>query len=189
MSARCRAHVHEAFAADRFDEFDCRLRWRCRVGSVRSRDRIPRDACPRRSRRRDAFARQAASCAQSATSRPHLPRRPPSSACNRPRNRFIGGLPRKPATNRFTGCSYMLHRRIDLLNDALVHHDDALTQCHRLDLIVRDVDHRRLELTMQPRDLRAHRAAQLRIEIRQRLVEQKHLRMRTSARPSATRWR
>ena len=70
-----------------------------------------------------------------------------------------------------------LHRLVDLLNDAAIHHHDALPERHRFDLVVRDIDHRGAERAMQPRDFRSRRGAQLRIEIRQRLVEQEHLRM------------
>ena len=43
---------------------------------------------------------------------------------------------------------------------------------HRLDLVVGDVDHRRLQPRVQRRELGAGRDAQLGIEVRQRLVEQ-----------------
>ena len=42
---------------------------------------------------------------------------------------------------------------------------------------------------MEPRDLDAHMDAQLGVEVGERLVEEEHLRMRTMARPIATRWR
>ena len=60
---------------------------------------------------------------------------------------------------------------------AFVHHDNAVTQRHCLDLIVRDVNHRCSEVIMEPRNLAPHLNAKLRIEIRQRLVEQKDLRL------------
>jgi hypothetical protein len=68
-----------------------------------------------------------------------------------------------------------LERRADLLDDAVVHHDDAVGHRHRLDLVVRDVDGRRLEALVQRLDLAAHRDAQLRVQVRQWLVEQEHL--------------
>jgi hypothetical protein len=42
---------------------------------------------------------------------------------------------------------------------------------------VRDVDRRRREVPLQPRDLRAHLHAQLRVEVRQRLVHEEGLRI------------
>ena len=68
-----------------------------------------------------------------------------------------------------------LERLADLLDPAIVHHHDAVGHGHRLDLVVRHVDRRRLEPLMQRLDLGAHRDTQLGIQIRQRLVEQEHL--------------
>src|SRR5262249_51806654 len=48
---------------------------------------------------------------------------------------------------------------------------------HRLDLVVGDVDRRHLQPVVQPRQLRAHRRAQLGVQVRQRLVEQERLRL------------
>ena len=45
------------------------------------------------------------------------------------------------------------------------------------DLIVRDVDGRRAEVAHQARDLRAQLHAQLRVQVRKRLVHQKRLRL------------
>ena len=70
-----------------------------------------------------------------------------------------------------------LERRADLLDAAVVHHDDAVGHRHRLDLVVRDVDRRRLQALVQRLDLGAHRDAQLGVEVRQRLVEQEDLRV------------
>jgi hypothetical protein len=56
------------------------------------------------------------------------------------------------------------------VNERLV----AITERHGLDLIVRHVDHRRAEVAVQLRDLAPRLHAQLRVEIRERLVEQKH---------------
>ena len=68
-------------------------------------------------------------------------------------------------------------RRVDLLQDALVHHRDAVAHRHRLDLVVRDVDRRRLQLALELRDVGAHLHAQLRVEVRERLVHQEDLRL------------
>ena len=70
-----------------------------------------------------------------------------------------------------------LERRADLLDDAVVHDDNAVGHRHRLDLVVGDIDGRRLQPLVQRLDLRAHLHAKLRIEVRQRLVEQEHLRI------------
>jgi hypothetical protein len=69
------------------------------------------------------------------------------------------------------------HRRIDLLDDAVLQHHDALAQGHRFDLVVGHVDHGGAQLAVQLRDLGAHAVAQLGIEVGQRLVEQEHRRL------------
>ena len=66
-----------------------------------------------------------------------------------------------------------LERRRDLFDDAVAHDGDARAERHRLLLIVRDVDHRRGQPPVQQRQLGARADAQDRIEIRERLVEQK----------------
>ena len=83
----------------------------------------------------------------------------------------------KPATNVLAGRVVELERLADLLDDAVAHHDDPVGHRHRLDLVVRHVDRRRLEALVQLLDLGAHLHAQLRVEVRQRLVEQEHLRV------------
>ena len=70
-----------------------------------------------------------------------------------------------------------LERLADLHHLAAVHDADARPHGHRLDLVVRDVDHRGAEAAMQRRDLAARRDAQRRVEVGQRLVEQEHLRI------------
>ena len=66
-------------------------------------------------------------------------------------------------------------RRADLLDAPLVHHHDSVGERHRLHLVVRHVDSGRLDLLVDALDLGAHLHAQLGVEIRQRLVEQKDL--------------
>ena len=68
-----------------------------------------------------------------------------------------------------------LERRADLLDAAVLPHDDAVGHRHRLDLVVRDIDGRGPEPLVQRLDLGAHRDAQLGVEIRERLVEQEDL--------------
>ena len=70
-----------------------------------------------------------------------------------------------------------LERRADLRDRAAVEHDDLVGHGHRLDLIVGDVDHRRLERLVQLADLDPHLHAQRRVEIGERLVEQERLRL------------
>ena len=67
-------------------------------------------------------------------------------------------------------------RRIDLLHEAVFHNDDTGTHRHGLDLVVRDVDERGRKAGVQFGDLRPHLGAQLRVEVRQRFVEQEHFR-------------
>ncbi len=71
-----------------------------------------------------------------------------------------------------------LHRRADLLDAAVLQHDDAVGERHRLDLVVGDVDHRRVgHRFLELGDLDAGGDAQRRVEVGQRLVEQEHLRI------------
>ncbi|CAM2152096.1 hypothetical protein PT2222_270114 [Paraburkholderia tropica] len=66
-------------------------------------------------------------------------------------------------------------RRADLLDVARREHDDLVRERHRLDLIVRHVDHRGLQFVVQAREFEAHLHAQRGVEVRERFVEQKHL--------------
>jgi hypothetical protein len=52
---------------------------------------------------------------------------------------------------------------------------DPLTEGHRLDLIVGDIDHRRREPPMKPRDLAAHLDSQFGIQVGERFIEKKNL--------------
>ena len=70
-----------------------------------------------------------------------------------------------------------LERRADLLDPAVLHDHDPVAERHRLDLVVRDVDGRRLEPLVQALELDAHLHAQLGVEVRERLVEEEHLRL------------
>ncbi len=69
------------------------------------------------------------------------------------------------------------HRRVDLLDDAVLQHHDALAQGHRFDLVMRHVDHGGAQLAVQLRDLGTHAVAQLGIQVGQRLVQQEHRRL------------
>ncbi|MCY1231036.1 hypothetical protein D9M72_434720 [compost metagenome] len=70
-----------------------------------------------------------------------------------------------------------LRRRSELLQHAVLQDRDLGRQRHRLDLVVRDVDDRRLHAMVQALDLGAHVDAQLGVEVGQRLVEQEDLRV------------
>ena len=62
-----------------------------------------------------------------------------------------------------------------LLDTAVVHHDDAVGDLHRLFLVVRD-DHRcRVRLVVQPAEPRAQLGAHPRVEGAEGLVEEQHL--------------
>jgi hypothetical protein len=90
---------------------------------------------------------------------------------------FIAGEPMKLATNRLPGRSYSSSGRADLLDDAVVHHDDLVGHGHGLDLVVRDVDRGGLQPLVQLLDLGRICHAQLGVQVGQRLVEQEHLRV------------
>ena len=65
----------------------------------------------------------------------------------------------------------------DLLHFAVGHHAQPVAERHRLDLVVGDVDRRDGQFAVQPLQVAADLVAQLRVEIRQRLVEQERLRL------------
>ena len=68
-------------------------------------------------------------------------------------------------------------RRVELLQQALAHDRDAVTHRHRLDLVVRDVHRRDREVPLDARNLGAHLHAELRVEVRERLVHEEDLRL------------
>ena len=92
-----------------------------------------------------------------------------------PETKFIAGEPTKPATKRFDRPVVDLLRRGELLDDAAVHHRDAVGERQRLDLVVGDVDHGVAELLVQPLDLDPQLGAELGVEVGQRLVEEEHI--------------
>ena len=65
--------------------------------------------------------------------------------------------------------------RADLLDAALVHHRDLMRQRERLALVMRHIHGGDAELPLQTLQLEAHQLAQLRVEVRQRLIEQQQL--------------
>ncbi|MNV46315.1 hypothetical protein D3C71_1381400 [compost metagenome] len=71
-----------------------------------------------------------------------------------------------------------LQRLADLGNTPGVQHHDLVGQRHRFHLIVRHVNHGALQTLVQTRNLNAHLHPQRGVEVRQRLVEQEHVRFR-----------
>ena len=80
-------------------------------------------------------------------------------------------------------------RAVDLHDPAGVHDRDPVAHAERLDLVVRDVDRRRVELLQERLQLGAHLHPQERVEVRERLVHQQHVAFVAIARATATRWR
>src|SRR5262245_54902928 len=68
-------------------------------------------------------------------------------------------------------------RRANLVDPPRVHNDDAIGERHCLDLVVGNVDGSRRNRLMSFLDLGAHLDAQLSVEVGERLVEQKYLRI------------
>lgn len=68
-------------------------------------------------------------------------------------------------------------RGIDLLDNAVLHYDDAGRHCHSLDLIVGNVNEGGLQSLMQLGQLASHRSAQLSVEVGERLVKQEDARL------------
>ena len=92
----------------------------------------------------------------------HDARRHEIHASDEARDEFRGG----PAIERLRGP--LLHDR------AAAHDGDAVGDRHRLFLVVRDVDGGDRQRLLQRTDLRAHADPELRVEVRQRLVEEQH---------------
>ena len=87
------------------------------------------------------------------------------------------GRPDEPGDEQVRGGVVQVVGRADLLQDALAQHRDPVPQRHRLGLVVGDVHGRRAQPALHPGDLGAHLSAQLRVQVRQRLVEQEGVRL------------
>ena len=85
--------------------------------------------------------------------------------------------PDEPRHEEVDGPVVQLLRRGDLLQLAAPHDGHAISHRHGLDLVVRHVDRGDVELLLQARDLGARLHAQLRVEVRERLVHQERLRV------------
>ena len=68
-------------------------------------------------------------------------------------------------------------RYVVLLKHAVAHHSDAFADRERLRLVMGHVDRRHGEIPLDPSDLRTHLDAKLRVEVGQRLVHEKRLRL------------
>ena len=80
-----------------------------------------------------------------------------------------------PATNRLSGSRYNSNGAPTCSITTSAQHDNLVGKCHRLDLIVGDVDHRRANLLVQTRNFDPHFNTQFGIEVRKGFVEQEHL--------------
>src|SRR6266545_6941013 len=85
-------------------------------------------------------------------------------------------VPTKSATNRLTGRVELLGGR-HLEHPAVAYHGDAVRERERFFLIVRDVHGRDSQVLLQLADLGAHLDPDLRIEVRQRLVQEQDVRI------------
>ena len=65
----------------------------------------------------------------------------------------------------------------DLLDDAVLHDHDTVTEGHGLGLVMSDVDERALDLVAQLDELGTHLVTQLGVQVGQRLVHQEDLRI------------
>ena len=158
--------------AERLDDDDGRAdRAVARLQSAPGSPRRGSRAAPG-GRRARVRPRPAGACRRSGA-RPASPRSSTTSAARK----FIGGVPMKPPTNASAG-----RRRpragVDLDDAAGVHDRDPVAHAERLDLVVRDVDRRRVELLQQRLQLGAHLHPQQRVEVRERLVHQQHVGLR-----------
>ena len=70
-----------------------------------------------------------------------------------------------------------LLRRPHLLDNTVVHHHHPVGQRHRLDLVMSDIHGCGANRLMHFLDLGAHLHSKLGIQVRQRLIEQEHLRV------------
>ncbi len=84
---------------------------------------------------------------------------------------------RPKATSASASAAVDLHGGADLLDLARVHHDDAVGERHRLDLIVGDEDRGGADLLVETGELDAGAHPQRRVEVGERLVEEIGLRV------------
>ena len=68
-------------------------------------------------------------------------------------------------------------RRINLLNEAVLHNNDSVTHCHSFCLVMSNVDKCCTELLVELGDLSSHLSTELSVEVGKRLVEEEYLRL------------
>ena len=90
---------------------------------------------------------------------------------------FIDGEPMNAATKRLAGSWKSLCGVSHCCRTPSRSTATRWPERHRLDLVVGDVDGRHAEPLVQPRQLAAHRDAQLGVEVRERLVHEERLRL------------
>ena len=129
------------------------------------------------------FARRVRACSGTLTPAGHLDLRAPCVAPHRPGQEIHRGRADEARDEEVRGLVVELERLAALLDHAVAHHDDLVGHRHRLDLVVGHVDRRGLQALVQLLQLGAHRHAQLGVEVRERLVEQEHLRVAHDAAP------
>ena len=98
-------------------------------------------------------------------------------AVERGRHEVHRGRADEAGHEQVLGLVVELHRRAHLLQHAGAHHRHPVAEGHRLGLVVGHVDGGGAEALLDPRDLGAHLHAQLRVEVRQRLVHQERRRV------------
>ncbi len=103
--------------------------------------------------------------------------------------KFMRRRANKAGDEDIVGVLVEIDRRADLLDTTRPQHDDPVGHGHGFGLVVGHIDHGVAQYLVELQKLHAHLYAQLRIEIAERLIEQKHLRIAHNARPMATRWR
>ena len=106
----------------------------------------------------------------------------------RPRSSRAGRRPRRGSSPR-TGCAAPvdLERPAALHDRAGLEHDDAVGERERLLLVVRHVDRRDAELALQRADLPPHLQPELRVEVRERLVQEQDVGLERRGRGRARR--
>jgi len=114
--------------------------------------------------------------------RDHLPAGPEVAAIHVPLDHVHLGAADEARDEEVGGLLVKLLGGCDLHDVAVLHHADAVAHGHRLGLVVGDVDHRAghaftLEALVQVGDPHPHGGPQLGVEVRQRLVEEEHVRL------------
>ena len=82
-----------------------------------------------------------------------------------------------PATNSLTGMIIQVLRRVDLLNEAVLHNNNTVAHRHSFGLVVGNIDEGGAQSQVQLRDLGSHLCTQLCVQVGERLVKQEDLRV------------